>query len=168
LLIQHVSKLPQSTIPHTALSFNEFKPNELLVALATNGFYIYDVEHKRLSDWSKAHPEITDKRLLDQRDRIRGVAYNPADKNKIILYGSVYMCQIDLQNVPVPKSLGKRKNSVAEEQPKDDFKIALSYQYQQILHCEFLKENHMVMIERPKFSVLEKLPPSYYKAQFGS
>jgi U3 small nucleolar RNA-associated protein 4 len=116
---------------------------------------------------------MSESRLLEQRDRIRGIMYNPANKNKMILYGSTYMCQVDIQDKPISKKLGKRKNNnneVAKPTSKsdDELHIAISYQYQQILHCGFIGENQMVMIERPKFSVLENLPPSFYKAHFGA
>ncbi|KAI8377206.1 quinon protein alcohol dehydrogenase-like superfamily [Choanephora cucurbitarum] len=169
-LKQHL-KLPQGSTPHTALSFNQFRPNELLVALATNAFYIYDVEHKRLTSWSSTHQDMSKSRLLDQRDRIRGVMYNPADKNKMILYGSTYMCLVDIHEKPIPKKLGKRKAQEATKPVKekeDEMSVSISYQYQQILACDFIGENQMVMIERPKFSVLENLPPSFYKSHFGA
>lgn len=172
--LKHHLKLPQGQIPHTALSFNDFRPNELLVALATNAFFIYDVEHKRLTNWSITHQDMSKCRLLEQRDRIRGVMYNPADKNKMILYGSTYMCLIDIEDKPTPRKLGKRKND-AKSKPTttttaadDEIPVSISYQYQQILSCGFLGPNQMAMIERPKFSVLENLPPSFYKAHFGA
>ncbi|KAI9476039.1 MAG: WD40-repeat-containing domain protein [Benjaminiella poitrasii] len=173
--LKHHLQLPQGSVPHTALSFNDFRPNELLVALATNAFYIYDVEHKRLTNWSSIHQDMSKSRLLEQRDRIRGVMYNPADKDKMILYGSGYMCLVDIEDKPVAKKLGKRKNSsidVAKPEEKntdsDMPSISISYQYQQILYGGFIGENQMVMVERPKFSVLENLPPSFYKAHFGA
>lgn len=122
---------------------------------------------------------MSESRLLEQRDRVRGVMYNPANKNKMILYGSTYMCQVDIQDKPLPKKLGKRKNNHTEvatttttksaaSKSEDELHIAISYQYQQILYCGFIGENQMVMIERPKFSVLENLPHSFYKAHFGA
>ncbi|KAI8987964.1 WD40-repeat-containing domain protein [Mycotypha africana] len=180
--LKHHMKLPQSSVPHTALSFNDFRPNELCVALATNAFYIYDVEHKRLTNWSYTHQDMTGSRLLEQRDRIRGVMYNPAEQDKMILYGSTYMCLVDIKDKPVPKKLGKRKGKsnnseadVTEKQQQNakstsngSLSISISYQYQQILHCGFIGENQMAVIERPKFSVLENLPPSFYKAHFAA
>lgn len=166
--MQHHLKLPQGTTPHTALSFNLFRPNELLVALATNAFYIYDVEHKKLTRWSSAHQDMSNCRLLEQRDRIRGVAYNPAEQNKMVLYGSTYMCLANVENKSAPSNLGKRKQEETPQIKKDySLSFPISYNYQQILYCGYLAENQMVVIERPKFSVLENLPPSFYKAQFG-
>ncbi|GAA5807648.1 hypothetical protein MFLAVUS_001018 [Mucor flavus] len=166
--LKHHLKLPQGNIPHTALSFNEFRPNELLVALATNAFFIYDVEHKRLTNWSMTHQDMSKSRLLEQRDRIRGVIYNPGDKNKMILYGSTYMCLVDIEDKRTPKKLGKRKSNTDTKLKEEDIPVSISYQYQQILACGFIGPDQLVMIERPKFSVLENLPPSFYKAHFGA
>ncbi|CEG65053.1 U3 small nucleolar RNA-associated protein [Rhizopus azygosporus] len=165
---KHHLQLPQGNIPHTALSFNQFRPNELFVALATNAFYIYDVEHKKLTSWSNIHKDMSHCRLLEQRDRIRGVAYNPAHENKMIIYGSTYMCLADVEYKPVPSKLGKRKQEEMPSIKKEDaLAFPISHQYQQILYCGFIAKDQMVMIERPKFSVLENLPPSFYKAHFG-
>ncbi|KAI9027231.1 WD40-repeat-containing domain protein [Phycomyces nitens] len=177
--LKHHIKLPRSSIPHTALSFNDFRPNELCVGLASNEFYIYNVEKKRLTDWSKAHTDQSDCKLLEQRDRIRGMAYNPGSPDKMVLYGSTYLAQVDLKNT-VPKSGKHQKRKFNEdtkasgeqtkgaEVEKAFTDVQIAHKYQQILYCGFLDRNSMVMIERPKFSVLEKLPPSYYKAQFGT
>ncbi|KAI9264449.1 WD40-repeat-containing domain protein [Sporodiniella umbellata] len=169
---KHHLQLPQDTTPHTALSFNPFRPNELLVAQATNAFYIYNVEHKRLTAWSSAHQDMSHCRLLEQRDRIRGVAYNPAEQDKMVLYGSNYICLANIEHKHSKTPLGKRKQEEATPHPaakKDDsLAFPISYNYQQVLYCDFLGENQMVVIERPKFSVLENLPPSFYKAQFGA
>lgn len=168
LFLQHHLQLPQGNIPHTALSFNQFRPNELFVALATNAFYIYDVEHKKLTNWSNIHKDMSHCRLLEQRDRIRGVAYNPAHENKMIIYGSTYMCLADIEYKPVSSKLGKRKQEEMPSIKKEDaLAFPISHQYQQILYCGFIAKDQMVMIERPKFSVLENLPPSFYKAHFG-
>lgn len=116
------------------------------------------------------HQDMSKCRLLEQRDRIRGAIYNPADKNKMILYGSTYMCLVDIQDKPTTKKLGKRKNNETKLKlsTDDDIPVSISYQYQQILGCGFIGANQLVMIERPKFSVLENLPPSFYKAHFGA
>ncbi|OAD67550.1 hypothetical protein PHYBLDRAFT_128113 [Phycomyces blakesleeanus NRRL 1555(-)] len=184
--LKHHIKLPKSSIPHTALSFNDFRPNELCVALASNEFYIYNVETKRLTDWSKAHTDQSGSKLVEQRDRIRGMTYNPECPDKMILYGSTYLAQVKLSDTATStteKSAKHQKRKFnedtlkeADEQNKDNTEakkkgsmdVHIAHKYQQILYCGFLDHNSMVMIERPKFSVLEKLPPSYYKAQFGT
>lgn len=114
------------------------------------------------------HQDMSKSRLLEQRDRIRGVIYNPGDKNKMILYGSTYMCLVDIEDKRTPKKLGKRKSNNDTKLKEDDIPVSISYQYQQILACGFIGPDQLVMIERPKFSVLENLPPSFYKAHFGA
>ncbi|KAF7725831.1 U3 small nucleolar RNA-associated protein [Apophysomyces ossiformis] len=172
--LQHHITLPRLSSPHTALSFNEFRPSELFVGLASNEFYIYNVEQNKMTDWSYAHSDQTNSRLLNMRDRIRGVAYNPADENKMIIYGSTYMCQVDMSkgrprggSQPTKRKAGQDELSKRTD-TDNHLDMSLSREYQQILSCGFLDRNSMVMVERPKFSVLEKLPPSFYRAHFAT
>lgn len=88
----------------------------------------------------------------------------------MIVYGSSYLCLVDLStNRPAPQQQLKRKKlgSDPEELTEDPKITRILQEYNQILHCEFLKENSMVIVERPKFSILEKLPPSFYKPRFN-
>lgn len=165
-------ELPHSFTPHTALSFNEFRPSELFVGQATNEFYIYNVESRRLSNWyQKYHSVIPKCKLTHLDDPIRGVAYNPGKPDLMIVYGSSYLCLVDLStHRPAPQQKLKRKKlgSEPEQTAGEDPKITrILQEYNQVLHCEFLKENSMVIVERPKFSILEKLPPSFYKPRFS-
>ncbi|KAG0165311.1 U3 small nucleolar RNA-associated protein [Apophysomyces sp. BC1034] len=172
--LQHHITLPRFSSPHTALSFNEFRSKELFIGLATNEFYIYNVEQNKMTDWSYAHLDQSNSRLLNMRDRIRGVAYNPAEEEKMIIYGSTYMCQIDMSKGRTRQISKAQKRKAGQEDvskrmdTENSFDTALSREYQHILSCGFLDKNCMVMIERPKFSVLEKLPPSFYKAHFAT
>ncbi|KAI8381572.1 quinon protein alcohol dehydrogenase-like superfamily [Radiomyces spectabilis] len=172
--LKHHFNLPQTSTPHTTLSFHDLRSNDLFVGLASNEFYIYDVERKRLNNWSKQHQDQTNSRLRKERDRIRGVMYNPADANCMIIYGSTYICMVDMHDRQKGKSEGKALKRKADQEDKAPtyesaaMTLWISGKYQHILHCDFLSTNCMVMIERTKFSVLEKLPPSYYKPQFAS
>lgn len=127
-----------------------------------------------MTDWSNAHADQSNSRLLNMRDRIRGVAYNPAEEGKIIIYGSTYMCLVDLSKGQARQSSKALKRKAGQDEiskradTENTIDMNLSREYQHILSCGFLDKNSMVMIERPKFSVLEKLPPSFYKAQFAT
>lgn len=194
-------KLPVSKTPCTAISFNPYKPNDLLVALASNEFYIYDVEKKRHTEWSQKNAHNLPKYFLELRDRIMGVAYNPAQPDNMVVYGSTYLCSVDLTRGTGERnsisSLSKRKDADKQaesiSQKKKDHKrtenedevygksglvkaaknkygenFLVSNKYQQILYTGFVDANEMVVVERPKFSMLEKLPPSFYKPHFGT
>jgi U3 small nucleolar RNA-associated protein 4 len=188
-------KLPVSKTPSTAISFNPYRPNDLLVAFASNEFYIYDVETKRHTEWSQKNAHNLPKHVLELRDRIMGVAYNPAQPDNMIIYGSTYLCSVDLtrgtsekhaiSNVNKRKEADKQVEPIAQKRKdskkhdnEDDVKVAkkhfgdynflMSNKYQQILYTGFVGANEMIVVERPKFSMLEKLPPSFYKPHFGT
>lgn len=134
-----------------------------------------------------------------------GVAYNPAQPDTIIIYGSTYLCSVDLTRKTGSKNamLNSHKRKEADRQaemamqklkekhkklgidaPLDrnnlsgqlklakekygDTSFLVSQKYQQILYTGFVDANEMVVVERPKFSMLEKLPPSFYKPHFGT
>ncbi|CAM0136702.1 U3 small nucleolar RNA-associated protein [Umbelopsis sp. WA50703] len=202
------AKLPISKTPYTAISFNPYRPNHLLVALASNEFYIYDVEQKRHTEWSQKNAQKLPKQFLELRDRIMGVAYNPAQPDTIIIYGSTYLCSVDLTRKTGDKNavlnVNKRKEAdrqaeLAIQKKREQYKtlgveqevertmvngktgqakvakakygetsFLVSHKYQQILYSGFIDANEMVVVERPKFSMLEKLPPSFYKPHFGT
>lgn len=176
--------------------------------MASNEFYIYDVEQKRHTEWSQKNAQKLPKQFLELRDRIMGVAYNPAQPDTIIIYGSTYLCSVDLTRKTGDKNavlnLNKRKEAdrqaeLAIHKKREQFKkvgveqeadrtmnngkagqakvakakygetsFLVSQKYQQILYTGFIDANEMVVVERPKFSMLEKLPPSFYKPHFGT
>ncbi|CAO3586968.1 unnamed protein product [Absidia cylindrospora] len=154
--------LPRSSVPQTVLSFNPFRPNELFVAYADNTFRLFDIEHKCQTKWSKKHNNQSESRLATFRDRIRGVTYNPSDKNKIVVYGSVFMAQVDVTNSKANLKINhKRKadqHDVAPVNQQPGFEVTLTSKFKHILHCDFLDANSMVVVERTKESLLETLP----------
>ncbi|KAI8330637.1 WD40-repeat-containing domain protein [Chlamydoabsidia padenii] len=159
--------LPRSITPQTTLSFNPFRPNELLVAYADNTFRIFDIEHKCQTKWSKAHDNQTGSKLSTFRDRIRGVAYNPAEKQKMVIYGSTFMAQVDLSSSKSTKNQNKRKADDHHPKLKGGLDVSLTTSFQHILSCDFLAANTMVLVERRKESLLEHLPPSFYFSSFN-
>lgn len=179
VLSQHHIELPRTSSPHTALSFNSLRPSELFIGMASNEFFIYDVEQKRQTRWSKTELDLSNSKLLNMEDRIRGVAYNPAEPDRLYVYGSTYICRVD-QQPNVKKQLAKaekRKHGDKEQDNKKQKKkndtgggtsTKITKAYEQILFCEFSEANTMVLVERPRVSILEKLPPSFYESRFGA
>ena len=146
--------------------------------MANNEFHIYNVEKNRLTNWSKAHTDFTGTSLEKIRDCIKGVAYNPAEPKQMLIYGNTYMCLVQLTNNKDASSTQqqsdkrqKRKRDLpggVVHQVKSPIQMQVSTRYQQILFAGFKGDNSLVLIERPRFSVLEKLPPSFYKSRYGA
>jgi U3 small nucleolar RNA-associated protein 4 len=149
------------------LSFNPFRPNELLIAYADNTFRIFDIEHKRQTHWSKRHDDQAGSRLTTFRDAIRGAAYNPAEQDKVVLYGSTFLAQIDLSSNKTKTTQKRKADEPAPRNSSQKLEVALTTTFQHILGCDFLADNSMVLVERRKESLLEQLPPSFYFSSFN-
>ncbi|CAG8440810.1 9401_t:CDS:10 [Dentiscutata heterogama] len=76
-----------------------------------------------------------------------------------------------------PKQNGltkKRKRDKPEKnikRAKTDKKIInfqLVFRYRSLMYVDFIEPNTMIVVERPFAAILENLPPSFYKAQYGS
>ncbi|CAG8538067.1 9169_t:CDS:10 [Cetraspora pellucida] len=76
----------------------------------------------------------------------------------------------------VPKQNGltkKRKRDKTEKIIKrartermNNFQLV--YRYRSLMYVDFIEPNTMIVVERPFATILENLPPSFYKAQYGS
>ncbi|KAI8062268.1 quinon protein alcohol dehydrogenase-like superfamily [Gongronella butleri] len=163
--------LPSNSIPQTAMAFNVHRSHELAVAFADNTFRLYNVETQVPTKWSKKHAH--DRSAFTKcRGHIRAFAFNPAAdaKNKMGLYGSVFLGQVDMSKPS--KSLdsvpqGTKRKAGVDRAPKEKELSAKVYdKYQQILFCDYFAPNAMVVIERPKEHILANLPPSFYFKDF--
>lgn len=50
----------------------------------------------------------------------------------------------------------------------DPMNFQLLFKYQPLMFLDFMGPDSMVVVERPMFGILEKLPPSFYKAKYGT
>ncbi|OZJ06653.1 hypothetical protein BZG36_00273 [Bifiguratus adelaidae] len=75
-----------------------------------------------------------------------------------------------------PKFPSQASSPPLDEQGPDEstdgsansFNFQILHKFQPMMFLDFLSEDSMVVVERPMFSILEKLPPSYYKAKYGT
>ncbi|KAF9427540.1 U3 small nucleolar RNA-associated protein [Podila epigama] len=211
--LQHHATLPKFDATLTTLHFHPTAPI-LVVPTANNVFYIYNVETRRLTDWSreyssdKAFPD----KFLNLKDKIMGVAFNPARKNTMIVWGSSFMVHVDLERGTGERdailNVGKRKRAeryleatrkelqerriarykalgiapmpeldaskrvvvtMTEEKTAEEHdNFQLLHKYQNVLYMDFVGDDSMVAVELPFMKVLSALPPSYYRAHYGT
>jgi len=95
------------------------------VACASYQFYLYDIEEKRLSDWSREYGNRLPLHLFRSRkDKIIGISFNVQRENTMILYTHSYFCYIDLDK-PIPETKIQKirtktnKGEVPKEPPKE-------------------------------------------------
>ncbi|KAF9433718.1 U3 small nucleolar RNA-associated protein [Entomortierella beljakovae] len=223
--LQHHATLPVFDAPLTALHFHPYSPT-LVIPTASNVFYLFNVETRRLTDWSREFS--SDKhfptKFLGLKDKILGVAFNPARKNTLLVWGANYMCHVDLEHgvgdrnailnvgkrkrvdraqdqlrkqqlerrmkkyaalgiAPMPelesgkavvvlegkkgrKILATSTNRLEEE--KEEINFQLLHKFQPLMFVDFVGDNSLAVVELPFIKILSSLPPSYYRASYGT
>ncbi|KAG0375769.1 U3 small nucleolar RNA-associated protein [Mortierella sp. AD032] len=224
--VQHHATLPTFDAPLTALHFHPYSP-VLVVPTASNVFYVFNVETRLMSDWSREYS--SDKtfptKFLAFKDKIQGVAFNPARKHTLMVWGANYMCHVDLnlgvgdRNAALSVGKRKRDEQIKEERRKqqrerrlmkyaengalsmpdlengeavvvlekkngkkirkvltDDFletkeadvNFQVLHKFQPLMFVDFVDDNSLVVVELPFVKILSSLPPSYYRASYGT
>jgi len=190
-LLYH-SKLPTFSSFHTSVSFHPLSAT-IVVTCLSNEFFIYDVEEKGFANWTKEYlnklPEAFLK--LNEKSKIMGVSFNISEPNTMTLWSSEYICQIDLSK-PINVQTTNRKRRLnenndvnvlenaralvnTEDNEKNEFKklkqnyhFSVVTRYKQVMFMDYVNENESVIVERPWFSILEKLPQNFYRHKYGT
>lgn len=176
---------------HTSLTFNPFEPI-LVITLASNQFYFFDLQQKKLTDWSLKYSEKLPQNFLNLKDKIMGCSFN-LSSDSMIVWGANYLCLIDFNKCKIkegtdnndelicarcsgqkskPKFLKKQQSGEQEQKYEKIYTDTISFQlvnrYQTLMYLNFIKHNQLVVVERSFSSILENLPPSFYKAKYGT
>ncbi|KAG0252120.1 U3 small nucleolar RNA-associated protein [Mortierella polycephala] len=225
--LQHHATLPTFDAPLTALHFHPYSPT-LAVPTASNVFYLFNVETRRLTDWSREYS--SDKhfptKFLGLKDKIQGIAFNPARKNTLLVWGANYICNVDLDQgvgdrnailnvgkrkrvdraqdqirkqqqerrmkkyaalgiAPMPeletgnavvvlqgkkgrKVLTTTTKALQQEEKEEEHNFQLLHKFQPLMFVDFVGDNSLVVVELPFIKILSSLPPSYYRASYGT
>ncbi|CAG8433076.1 10705_t:CDS:10 [Diversispora eburnea] len=176
--LEYYTSLPKYGSTHTTLSFHLSLPI-LVVTLASNEFFIFDVKLKKLTDWSQKYSQNLPKEFLKLENKIIGCSFNP-EKNAIILWADNYLCLIDFDKCNEERPLcfeqcngWQKKSPIQQKKGKKllnehNINFQLVQRYQPLMFVDFISSNTLVIVERPFTSILENLPPSFYKAQYGT
>ncbi|RIA96535.1 WD40-repeat-containing domain protein [Glomus cerebriforme] len=191
--LKHHMTINQFPSIHTSLTFHPSKPI-LVITLTSNQFYIFDLQQKKLTDWSLKYSEKLPQNFLNLKDKIMGCSFNPSSESMII-WGANYLCLVDFNNKcrikedndnneelicmvcsgqqSKPKILKKpiQQSEGGEKYEKintDMINFQLVNRYQTLMYLNFIEHNQLVVVERSFSSILENLPPSFYKAKYGT
>lgn len=170
--------LPKYVSTHTTLNFHPSSSLPILViTLASNEFFIFDVKSKKLTDWSQKYSQNLPKEFLKLESKIIGCTFNP-EKNAMILWASDYLCLVDFDKYSEETSSHlkqcngwqpiQQKRKGKKSINKRSINFQLVQRYQSLMFVDFISHDSLVVVERPFTSVLENLPPSFYKAQYGT
>ncbi|KAJ3111625.1 U3 small nucleolar RNA-associated protein [Physocladia obscura] len=187
--------LPHVKAMHTSIAFNSNSAN-LTVTLASNEILVYDVEHARLSPWSRQNSHMLPEKFLNRTDIIMGTESSSAIPNKLVVWGPEYICSIDtsVQLAKDVKSKNKRKydggkktatavngkfmddnNTDNENEEQDDSSkngkqgFSMQFNYGPMMFFGLLSGGReAVVVERPILSVIEALPMSFYRRKYAT
>ncbi|KAJ3417525.1 U3 small nucleolar RNA-associated protein 4 [Chytridiales sp. JEL 0842] len=225
--LKYHATLPRFTYLHTSINFHAISPI-LTVTSAGNEIYIYDVEKKCLSDWSREYSHRLPDRFVSRGEIIMGSDTSVSRPGKLVVYAANYICTIDLEQPMGPKdaliTVNKRKygdsrstsnsknskdNSKSKSAPnhqsagskrkqpngvvekdgvieidsdsEDEEEVmhpaggetqisafCMNHKYGPLMFFGFLGTEEAVAVERPILSVMEALPPGYYRKRYGS
>ncbi|GES93269.1 U3 small nucleolar RNA-associated protein 4 homolog [Rhizophagus clarus] len=97
--LKHHMTINQFSSIHTSLTFHPFEPI-LVVTLTSNQFYLFDLQLKKLTDWSLKYSEKLPQEFLDLKDKIMGCSFNPSS-DSMIVWGANYLCLIDFNKCKI-------------------------------------------------------------------
>eukprot|EP00941_MAST-03F_sp_MAST-3F-sp1_P001741 g1741.t1 len=184
--------LPRLGAQHTALAFH---PTEDLLAVtcADNKFYMFDVERKCMTDWSKEYSNKLPTSLLDRNDCLLGIVFFPVAEtslvngeprkkkakkenghqttsNCLMLYGHSFVCFIDLER-PLPSPLSTSTKEKKKRKRKNDNFVMVT-RHKPLLRTEFATTSdgliECIQVQQPWKDVLSTLPEPLYRKRYGT
>ena len=169
--VQHHAALPSFSLPAQAITFEPASSNLLVLAFPDNTFQVFDVEAGVFPEWARNLSISLPKRFTRIHDPVLGIMFDPASQGKMILWGSTWLCRVNLSEHMSKGSKKRRRNSLKnpatpEEEGTGDFKMITHYR--PILYVGFLAPGELVVVERPLVDVLATLPPAYFKPKYGA
>ncbi|RKP13542.1 WD40-repeat-containing domain protein, partial [Piptocephalis cylindrospora] len=152
----------------------------------------YDVEKRVETDWSRRSSNLPlPASYAKTRDAVLGMSMDPDHMDRLILWGQGILCQVILDILPSKnakitdtadgqsgrrKRSGKRKKgaeSTGESASVDPMvsgisgNYAIIHKYGPMLFMGHMGPGKGVVVERPRWSLLEGAPPAFYTKKFG-
>ncbi|KAG9303417.1 hypothetical protein G9A89_013743 [Geosiphon pyriformis] len=180
--LQYYTTLPRLSSIHTSLTFDPSSPI-MVITLASNEIYLFDLESKNFTDWSRKYSRTLPTKFLNLKDKIIGCTFNPARPTTAILWGVSYICFVDFEK-KVDESNAEleilqrkellhhklREHNITKVAPEElsllNFKVLRKYQ--SIMCVEFIEENSIIVIERPFEDIMKTLPSPFAWAKYGT
>jgi WD40 repeat protein len=144
---QLIYSLPPYEEQVSALCFDP-EEQHLAVALTSNKFWIYHIESKSMTEWSKLHSDDLPTKLTDSQELIIGMVFHPSIPGMIFVYGHTFIFYAQTAGS------GNRL-----------WKLIKAYQP---LFVDFVDDESIAVIERPWLKVMQHLPSPFYRQRFGT
>lgn len=145
---------------HTSIEFHPLKPNYIIIALLSNEFYVYDVNELRMTVFSTSQSPPT--AWLENKSSINGIAFDYIRPNHFFLYGTNFICTVDMSKEMPAKDTKLQKMNADSLAMNFD-----SHRFSSIMYFGGIS-NEVVVVERPVLQVLNELPPAFVKPRYGT
>ncbi|KAI8852751.1 WD40-repeat-containing domain protein [Chytridium lagenaria] len=165
--LKHHATLPRFTTLHTAIAFHPTSPI-LTVTTSSNELYIYDAEDRRLTDWSREYSHRLPDRFVSRNEIIMGATTPPVKKGMLMVWASSYICHIDLEQVVVasaPEDIAPVSRGKKWDEYQSSF--TMDHRFGPLMYFGFVGDGEAVAVELPLLSVVERLPPGFYRKRYG-
>lgn len=168
--------LPKPKSAPTALAFHP-SGDSLVVACASNEFFIFDISTRKISEWSRLNGQSIPKHLLSESDRIFGVIFLPENPDLMFLLSCAFICKVDLTQPPKkdsqstqerPKKAARTSKVLGPADAQEPINFRMIRDFKPLLGAGFVSSNELALVEMPWIKVLNSLPPTYQRRKYGT
>ena len=131
--------VPMCSAPVTSIGFSP--SSTLVVCCADNNFHLWNVS-------KKTRVEVPDVKedLHRRRTAVKGIAFNPAKRDAVILYAQDFMCSVDFS--------------------KDSARHGVMEKWRPIFFASSVADNEMLVVETPWLDILRAMLSPMARKQY--
>ncbi|GJJ09488.1 hypothetical protein Clacol_003711 [Clathrus columnatus] len=180
----HHCALPSFPHPIIGMVFDPLNPSLLAIGLSNNTFQIFDVEARQFPCWADNLEEHVG--LESLQDPLVGITFdsranpdNQKEDRHVVLWGNSWICKVKLGGFIGNATSKKRRResrqpsltnevTVPPQSEKRDEDLRVIRRYRPLLFADFIREDELLLVERPLVDLLNSLPPAYYRPKYGT
>lgn len=186
------SELPRVNTYVRAMAFRPDVRGRLAVATAGNQVYEFDVQSRKLSEWSKNNSTNMPKEFSQLLDKAFGAFFDSKHPSRFWIWSANWVSFFDLNlQLPAPRAAGKRKiemnatvdgnlndkklanansNGISNYGTGDSRCFWITHKYRPMLLVGSVGNSELLVVERPIADMLmsKSMPASFYEHKFGS
>ncbi|XP_064599137.1 U3 small nucleolar RNA-associated protein 4 homolog isoform X2 [Liolophura sinensis] len=175
---------PSPSEPASPVQLLSISPHSKLLAVYHHNhpIQIYDIKSKEVLEycvaeeeytaWCREHLRKAHPQWMRRTSKIYWIDFNPQAPHQILLHDEQMLCVLD-KSQPFPDSSiniysksASEKHSGCGTSSEHAFHICMKYKF--LLHVEALKDDWLVVVERPPITIFDALPPTLKQKKFGT
>jgi U3 small nucleolar RNA-associated protein 4 len=186
--LELAAALPQFSSRVTRVSISSDNQHAFIL-LASHHVHMYSLAQQTLTDFSRQLYPLTPTSFLTLKDGLLGIAMDPNQTTRFLVYGSRSLVQIRMDKLPVflqpmkkrtihgdtaEKRHKKREQYRAEEHDHQQLEretcqgqFSINHGISALLWCGFIAPDELVVLTRPYYDMAGELQPAFYKKKYG-